>query len=44
MDFLKDFEIPAIGEGSDVKVEGFSIKVLLNIIIDFINKIIKFEF
>ena len=41
---IKDIVIPEIGEGSDVKVEGFSIKELINIIIGFINKLIQFEF
>ena len=44
MDFLNGVQIPALGDDADVKVEGFSIKGLLNILIDFINKILKFEF
>ena len=41
---LNEIVIPSIGEDADVKVEGFSIKNILNIIIEFINKLIKFEF
>ena len=44
MDFLNGFELPKLGEDADVTVEGFSIKNLINILIDFINKIIAFEF
>lgn len=36
--------IPSLGDDADVKVEGFSIKNIINMIIDFINKLIKFEF
>ena len=41
---LDNFQIPTLGDDADVKVEGFSIKALLNEIIKFINKIIAFEF
>ena len=41
---IKDIEIPAIGEDKDVFVKGFSIKNIINLIIDFINNLIKFEF
>ena len=44
MDFLKDFQLPTLGDDADVQVEGFSIKTIINAIIEFINKIIKFEF
>ena len=36
--------IPTLGEEADVTVDGYSIKNLINIIIEFINKLIKFEF
>jgi len=45
---LKDIVIPSLGEDQDVVVSGedfaFSLKNLINLIIDFINKLIKFEF
>lgn len=41
---IKDIVIPELGDDADVKVEGFSIKNIINIIIAFINKLIKFEF
>lgn len=46
---IKDIVIPELGEGQDVEVlageEGYvSLKKLINIIIDFINKLIRFEF
>lgn len=47
---LNEIVIPELGEDADVVVkdeEGtflFSLKNLINIIIDFINKLIKFEF
>ena len=43
---MKDFEvvIPEIGEDTDVFFKGFSIKAILNVIIEFVNKLIKFEF
>lgn len=49
MDFLKDFEIPTLNDDQNVEVvpeegERFSLKNLINILIEFINKIIKFEF
>ena len=42
--FLKNFQLPTLGEDADVTVGGFSIKDIINEIIAFINKIIKFEF
>ena len=36
--------IPTLGDDADVTVDGYSIKNLINIIIEFINKLIKFEF
>ena len=42
--FLDNFQLPTLGEDADVKVEGFSIKAIINAIIEFVNKIIKFEF
>lgn len=44
MDFLKDFQIPTLGDDADVTVEGFSIKNIINAIIAFINKIFAAEF
>lgn len=47
---LENIVIPELGEDADVIVkdeEGtflFSLKNLINILIEFINKIIKFEF
>ena len=41
---LDGFQIPTLGEDADVKVNGFSIKELLNILIEFINKILTFNF
>ena len=41
---LDNIQIPVLGDDADVKVEGFSIKGILNVLIDFINKILKFEF
>ena len=43
MDFLKDFQLPTLGDDADVKVEGFSIKGLINAIIEFINRILRNE-
>lgn len=43
-----DFELGYIGEDKDVQIkiedEQFSIKSLINLIIEFINKLLKFEF
>ncbi len=43
-----DFQLGYIGEDKDVEIkteeEQFSIKSLINLIIEFINKLIKFEF
>ena len=45
---LNEIVIPSLGEGQDVVVKGedfaFSLKNLINIIIEFLNKLIKFEF
>lgn len=41
---FEEIVIPSLGEDADVTVEGFSIKNLINIIIEFINKLLKFEF
>lgn len=41
---IKEIVIPELGDDADVKVEGLSIKNLINILIKFINKLIKFEF
>ena len=41
---IKDIVIPTLGDDADVTVEGFSIKAIINAIIEFINKLIKFEF
>lgn len=47
---LDNFQIPTLGEDADVVVKNeeeglaISLKNLLNILIEFINKIIKFEF
>jgi hypothetical protein len=41
---IKEIVVPELGEDQDVTVEGFSIKNIINIIIAFINKLIKFEF
>ena len=41
---IKDIVIPSLGDDQDVAVNGFSIKNIINIIIEFINKLIKFEF
>ena len=43
MDFLKDFQLPTLGDDSDVTVDGFSIKGIINAIIEFINRILKNE-
>ena len=44
MDFLKDFELKAPDVEVEVEGEIISLYDLLQIIVDFINKIIKFEF
>lgn len=45
---LNEIVIPSLGEDADVVVSGedfsFSLKNLINLIIEFINKLIKFEF
>ena len=41
---IKDIVIPELKDDADVKVEGFSIKGIINAIIAFINNLIKFEF
>ena len=41
---IKDIVIPSLGDDADVKVEGLSIKGIINAIIAFINNLIKFEF
>ena len=41
---LNNIVIPSLGEDADVKVNGFSIKGILNVIIEFVNKLLKFEF
>ena len=41
---IKEIVIPELGDDADGKDEGFSIKNLINILIEFINKLIKFEF
>ena len=41
-----DYQVPALDKDVIVEVEeeSFSIKDLINLIIDFINKLLKFEF
>lgn len=43
-----EFELGLLGDDKDVEIkvedEQFSIKDLINLIIEFINKLIKFEF
>lgn len=45
---INNIQLPGIGENAegvqDVLVGGYSIKEILNVIIEFINKILKFEF
>ena len=46
---FEEIVIPSLGEDQDVEVKfddnGFvSLKELINILIDFINKLLKFEF
>ncbi len=45
---LDEIKIPSLGDDADVEIkteeEQFSIKALINLIIEFINKLIKFEF
>ncbi len=45
---IKDIVIPSLGDDADVVVSGedftFSLKNIINLIIEFINKLIKFEF
>ncbi len=39
MDFSK-FQIPFLGDGDDVLVNSYSIKEIINVFINFINKLI----
>ena len=41
MDYMKGFEIPELGADADVKIDGLSIKGIINVLINFINLIIK---
>ncbi len=45
---LDNFEIPVLNDDQNVEIkteeEIFSLKNLINLIIEFINKLIKFEF